>query len=77
MKTFTKGKQNMKSVDLIASGYEWTCPKCYKLNLEIEIPRGTIICRETWKERQRNNWSKNLAGCGRKFGVNPAEHAYE
>jgi hypothetical protein len=38
-----------KSVDIIASGYEWICPKCDKLNLEIEITE-TVTCRVTWKE---------------------------
>jgi DNA-directed RNA polymerase subunit RPC12/RpoP len=27
----------METVDLIASGYEWSCPKCGELNREIEI----------------------------------------
>lgn len=27
----------MESVDLIASGYEWNCPKCDELNHEMEI----------------------------------------
>lgn len=27
----------MESVDLIASGYEWICPNCNHLNHEIEV----------------------------------------
>lgn len=27
----------MKTVDIIASGYEWICPDCEILNTEIEI----------------------------------------
>lgn len=27
----------MEQVDLIASGYEWTCPECERLHHEIEI----------------------------------------
>jgi phage FluMu protein Com len=27
----------MDSVELIASGYEWECPKCKVLNTEIEV----------------------------------------
>ena len=27
----------MKNVELIASGYEWNCPECNRLNKEIEI----------------------------------------
>lgn len=26
-----------ETVDIIASGYEWICPKCEKFNTEIEI----------------------------------------
>jgi DNA-directed RNA polymerase subunit RPC12/RpoP len=32
-----------KSVELIASGYEWTCPKCSRLNNEIEVTE-TVTC---------------------------------
>lgn len=35
----------METVDLIASGYEWTCPKCDALNKEIEITE-TVKCSE-------------------------------
>ena len=31
-------EEEEESVELIASGYEWTCPHCEKLNEEIEIP---------------------------------------
>jgi len=30
-------EEEEESVELIASGYEWTCPNCDKLNEEIEI----------------------------------------
>jgi transcription elongation factor Elf1 len=56
-----------REVDLIASGYEWTCPACGKLNHEIAVPQldedmvhqGTIICT-----------------CGKRFRANTPEHAY-
>lgn len=32
-------------VDLVASGYEWTCPLCDKGNTEIALPRdGRVSC---------------------------------
>ena len=34
----------MKTVELIASGYEWTCPECDKLNHEIEVTV-TVKCK--------------------------------
>jgi DNA-directed RNA polymerase subunit RPC12/RpoP len=34
----------MDTVDLIASGYEWTCPKCETLNEEIEVTE-KVSCR--------------------------------
>lgn len=50
----------MKTVDLIASGYEWICPKCaYVVNREIEITE-TVQCRK----------------CKQVYETNPAEHAY-
>jgi len=33
----------MQQVELIASSYEWTCPKCGMLNTEIEIPE-IVMC---------------------------------
>jgi len=33
----------MQSVELIASGYEWVCPKCGMLNHEIEVTP-IVIC---------------------------------
>ena len=33
----------LEQVELIASGYEWTCPNCDHLNREIEIPK-SVIC---------------------------------
>lgn len=35
----------MKKVDIIASGYEWICPCCERLNKEIEW-KETYICNE-------------------------------
>lgn len=29
----------METVDLIASGYEWECPKCGELNKEVEVEK--------------------------------------
>ena len=37
-----------ESVDLIASGYEWTCPECELLNHEIEITE-TVECHKCKK----------------------------
>jgi len=34
---FMAGKRIPKSIDVIASGYEWECPNCDKLNTEMEI----------------------------------------
>ncbi len=34
-----------KSVELIASGYEWCCPKCNSCQREIEISY-TVKCRK-------------------------------
>ena len=33
------------TVYLIASGYEWVCPKCKKLKKEIEI-KEEVFCRD-------------------------------
>lgn len=35
--------KKMDSVEIIASGYEWTCPKCEKLVNEIEVTE-TVTC---------------------------------
>lgn len=35
----------MRTVDIIASGYEWICPDCERLNMEIEITV-TVECRD-------------------------------
>ncbi len=39
----------MESVEIIASGYEWECPCCEKLNKEIETTE-TVICDGCNKE---------------------------
>jgi hypothetical protein len=57
-----------REVDLIASGYEWTCPACAEINQEIAAPElaedginnGAVICT-----------------CGKRFRANTPEHAYE
>lgn len=57
-----------QEVDLIACGYEWTCPACGELNHEIAAPElaadgihnGTVIC-----------------SCGKRFRANTPEHAHE
>jgi len=35
----------LESVELIASGYEWTCPDCETCNGEIEVTE-TVTCRK-------------------------------
>ncbi|MEJ2711000.1 MAG: hypothetical protein P8074_25550 [Anaerolineales bacterium] len=44
-----EGVSTSKSVELIASGYEWICPGCEIYNQEIEIT-GTVKCRECGEE---------------------------
>lgn len=34
----------MKTVDIIASGYEWICPECETFNQEIEITETVKCC---------------------------------
>jgi len=42
-----------KEVELIASGYEWTCPNCDTLNKEMEIPNDETVrcsyCKNRYK----------------------------
>ena len=38
-----KKTKEMQTVDLIASGYEWTCPECGNLHHEIEA-NGPVVC---------------------------------
>lgn len=51
---------NYESVDVIASGYEWTClaERCEHLNHEIEF-KEWVVCSE----------------CGRGYTTNPPDHA--
>lgn len=37
-------------IELIASGYEWICPKCEHLNKEIEVLENLVCaqCKETF-----------------------------
>ena len=51
----------MDSVEIIASGYEWTCPECNTLNHEIEVPETVRCC--------------NLQ-CNTDFTTEPPDHAY-
>ena len=43
MQTLTK--KAAQSVALLASGYEWSCPRCEHLNHEIEVVE-TARCRK-------------------------------
>lgn len=56
----------MKSVELIASGYEWECPYCGKLNHEIEVTE-TVTCDEEGVLPK---------GCDKVFETEPPDHAY-
>lgn len=38
----------MKTVELIASGYEWMCPECKKMYKEIEVPE-FVECKKCGK----------------------------
>jgi hypothetical protein len=68
----------MDTVDLIASGYEWICPHCDKLNHEIEATE-TVMCRITWWESEYVDeiTLHNLEPCGEEYRTAPPEHAYE
>jgi hypothetical protein len=44
-RTMTNRVRCMDTVDLIASGYEWTCPKCETLNEEIAVTE-KVSCRK-------------------------------
>ncbi|MEM3452110.1 MAG: hypothetical protein QW835_00590 [Candidatus Hadarchaeum sp.] len=44
----------METVDLIASGYEWICPNCDKVNAEIEW-RETVVCRHCGQQYETNH----------------------
>jgi len=39
-----------KTVELIASGYEWTCPFCEHLNHEIKVKESVVCeyCKEVY-----------------------------
>jgi len=45
----------MESVELIASGYEWECPECEWLNLEIEITE-IVTCTKCNKRFKVDNF---------------------
>ena len=44
-------EKDAEPVDIIASGYEWVCPDCDKLNKEIEVTEkvACVICGITYK----------------------------
>ena len=44
----------LESVELIASGYEWECPECEWLNLEIEITE-IVTCMKCNKKFRVDN----------------------
>ena len=44
-----KSYMEKKTIELIASGYEWNCPSCEELNHEIEILE-IVKCKECGKE---------------------------
>lgn len=41
----TESEVKMETVDIIASGYEWTCPECNRLNKEIEYTQ-QVQCKQ-------------------------------
>lgn len=52
----------MDTVNLIASGYKWTCPECNRLVKEFEIPESRIVI---------------CPNCKTKFEVGIVDHAHE
>lgn len=64
-----KEQDEMETVDLIASGYEWVCPKCGKLNHEIEVTE-TVTCHD---DEDCDGCGK---GCGKTYETESPEHAY-
>ncbi len=54
----------MEEVELIASGYEWTCPNCGQMNKEMET-----------KDKVQCHGDEFTRGCGMKFKVSEAIHA--
>ena len=44
-----KEKKELEEVTLIASGYEWECPKCKYLNIEIEA-NDQVKCTHCYKK---------------------------
>ena len=51
----------LEPVEIIASGYEWICPKCEALNKIHEIPQGEIV---------------KCIHCNTKFRIEDFYHAY-
>lgn len=73
-----KKGNNMESVDLIASGYEWVCPHCDKLNREIEITQ-TVTCRVSWADVEDEDEIvvTGMQPCGREFEISSVQDAYK
>jgi transcription elongation factor Elf1 len=46
-------QKEQEEVDLIASGYDWTCPSCGQWNTVIEIPSDEMVtcgtCEKSFK----------------------------
>jgi DNA-directed RNA polymerase subunit RPC12/RpoP len=53
-KFFSIGDDEEETIELIASGYEWTCPHCNHLNNEIEIPEN-VVCSKCKREYEVDN----------------------
>lgn len=49
----SEGTSMNETVDLIASGYEWVCPACDKLNKEIEAKQ-TVTCKDCHETFEAN-----------------------
>ena len=60
-----------EQVDMIASGYEWTCPDCGRLNPEIEALT-QVICGKS----NEGGDLQGAQGCGHTFSAAPPAHAY-
>ena len=52
----------MKTVDMIASGYEWVCPTCDEMNLTIET--GEIVVCQNCKEKFKVGNIEHAEGTG-------------
>jgi transcription elongation factor Elf1 len=57
-----------KTVFLIASGYEWTCPHCNKLNKVVAVPK---------PNRKTNEVTVRCGKCKRIYGLEDYFHAID